>query len=119
MVFDNVLDNTEAEARTAGRTGAGFVGPVEPLKQTGNIVRQNADAGVGDGNGNRFRRLRRAQGDAAAARGVGNRIVKQVDQHLGHFVAVGMDNQRCVNGIHQADIGFLGLRRQPGRDFDD
>src|SRR5207302_11225720 len=90
----------EPRPRPLAGAGAGRVGPPEAIEDVGQVARGDADAGIGDGQGDATVGLPQLHADAAARRGVLHRVGDEVQDQLA-------DPAR----VHRQDYG-LGRRRE-------
>src|SRR3954454_20855029 len=78
VVADDVLDDREAEAGTAGGAGARRVGPVEPLEDAVQVFAADADALVRHGDFDTVPTMTDTDCDAGVRAAVGDRVLEQV-----------------------------------------
>ena len=73
-----MLDDGETEAGAAAGLGAAFVYAVEALEDAGLVLRGDANAGVGDGEGNFVRSVLYGNSDATAGAVILDGVVREV-----------------------------------------
>jgi hypothetical protein len=83
--FDNRLGNGQTNTAAAERARAGLVDAVETLKQVRQMLRRDADTGVGDVEYDRVPLAFGAHLHAATCQRVAQRVAQEVDQHLCAF----------------------------------
>lgn len=100
MCLDERLADGQADAAAAALAASGGVGAVEPLEDVDQMVGVDAFAVVAHSDLDPVR-VRVALGDPnpSAGRGVLERVVEQVGEHLGHAVGVGQHGA-CRQGVH-------------------
>ena len=94
MGFDNRFDDCQADSRSSGFPGPGFVSAIEALKDLGQIFRGDADACILDADNDLVLSHARAHPDRTPGMGVFQRICQQIDEHLAQLVGVTLDNNR-------------------------
>ncbi len=96
-----VLDDRKPKPGTAHFPGTRLVRPVEPLSQPGNFTLRDADARIGDPDGQKSLRTgRRRNGDFPAGRCEFDGIVQDIEQNLHQPILVRPYRRESPRGSH-------------------
>ena len=110
MHFGERLGQREAEACPVGVAILGLGDLLEGLAKTGDVLRRNADAGIGDAEVDFRPALFDADCNPAAPVGELDRVGDKVQHHLADGAVVGVDVRQVLRAVeHQLDLLLLGL----------
>ncbi len=113
--LDQVFDDREPEAGPAFVAGAGLIRPVETLEDPGQVLARNPGSRVAHAQAHAGALWPPVKGDAPAARGITERVIEEVGEHLPHRVRIGLHQQRIGGDIERkVDASAGGSVRQAG-----
>ena len=119
--LDDRADDRQANAGSPAGTRSGGVDAIEAFKDAVEVLESDAFAGVGDGDVDESIAGVRGDADAAACRGVAQRVGEQVGEDFGDPFAVDLDGGCLGLGLGgECDcLGLVGRGRGLDRVVDD
>src|SRR5262249_5231830 len=116
--FHNVLDDGEAQTRAAGLTRARLIHTVEPLEDSGLILRHDPDSRVLNVYGDEsVVESVRSPLCTAANRRILDRVVDQIDHNLLDLIVIRVDREARRNCSRQLNLRLLRLRAKSRNDL--
>src|SRR5581483_6363895 len=106
--FGDPLDDRQAETEAALGAGAGAVGAEEAFEDMRHGVGRDADAGVGDAEADAVGGGVERGGDAAAAGGVADRVIEQVDDQPAQQLLVAGERNVAAGAAFESDAAGGG-----------
>src|SRR5690606_1740158 len=107
VIVDDVLDDAQAEAGTAGLTRTGLVTTEEPLEHPVPLLGRDPLALVDDGDAYQGVVPGDADGDPSRRAGVPDRVVQQVTYRRGQQGTVAVDLEATRPSVHQRHTAGL------------